>query len=94
LPTEKFKNERQFSHICKIRAFCPTGKSFNSLFYPTPSSQITFVAYFGYSLIDKVFLHHLVSKISKKYKKIGFGGFYTIWYQRFPKNIKKIGFGG
>ena len=103
-------------------------------FYPTPSSQITFVAYFGYSLIDKVFLHHLVSKISQKYKKSRVWGlipliqnlafcyffqlenlltlsfilphllrllllfisgiawsircFYTIWYQRFPKNKK------
>ena len=46
-------------------------KSLNTLIHSTPSFQTTLIAFLGYWLTCKVFLHHLDSKVSKISNNLG-----------------------
>jgi len=45
-----------------------TKKSQNILFCPTASLQASLIAFLGYWLICRMFLHHCVSKFHQKFK--------------------------
>ena len=69
---EKFKVGWRFSTIRQMEAICSTRKSSNVLFCSPSSSQASYIAFLGYTLICQIFLHHMMSNFSRKCKHCGF----------------------